>query len=65
MAMYATGFPPIPKPGTGGGRRRDGTKGEIIVNDDYQLSVPNIFALGDVIGRMALTPVAIAERRDP
>ncbi|MDF1750066.1 MAG: glutathione-disulfide reductase [Alphaproteobacteria bacterium] len=35
--------------------------GAIIVNDDFQTSVPSIYALGDVIDRVALTPVAIAE----
>lgn len=36
-------------------------RGEIEVNDNYQSSVPTIYALGDVVGRMALTPVATAE----
>lgn len=35
--------------------------GAIVVNDDFQTSVPSIYALGDVIDRVALTPVAIAE----
>ncbi len=35
--------------------------GAIQVNDDYQSSEPHIFALGDVIDREQLTPVAIAE----
>ncbi|MAL77167.1 MAG: hypothetical protein CMM62_19555 [Rhodospirillaceae bacterium] len=35
--------------------------GAIIVNDDFQTSVKSIYALGDVIDRVALTPVAIAE----
>lgn len=35
--------------------------GEILVDANFQTSVPNIFALGDVVGRMALTPVALAE----
>ena len=35
-----------------------------IVTDEYQVtSRPNIFAVGDVTGRMALTPVAIAAAR--
>ncbi len=38
-----------------------GNKGEIRVNEHYCTSVPSIYALGDVIGRLALTPVAIAE----
>ncbi|MTI09260.1 glutathione-disulfide reductase [Curvivirga aplysinae] len=35
--------------------------GAIIVNDDFQTSQPNIYALGDVINRVQLTPVAIEE----
>ena len=35
-----------------------------IITDEYQVtSRPNIFAVGDVTGRMALTPVAIAAAR--
>ncbi|OUS25823.1 glutathione-disulfide reductase [Gammaproteobacteria bacterium 45_16_T64] len=33
----------------------------IKVDDFYQTSVPSIYAIGDVIGRMQLTPVALAE----
>jgi glutathione reductase (NADPH) len=36
-------------------------KGFVKVNDDYQTSEPSILALGDVIGRVQLTPVALAE----
>ena len=35
--------------------------GAIIVDDAYRTSVPHIYAIGDVIDRMQLTPVAIAE----
>lgn len=35
--------------------------GQILVNDDYQTSVPHIYAVGDVTDRVNLTPVAIAE----
>ncbi|AFN35371.1 glutathione-disulfide reductase [Taylorella equigenitalis] len=35
--------------------------GHIKVNENFQTSVPSIFALGDVVGRLELTPVAIAE----
>ncbi len=38
-----------------------GEKGEIIVNDNFQTHEPSIYALGDVIDRIALTPVALAE----
>ena len=33
----------------------------IIVNDYFQTSNKNIYAIGDVIDRVQLTPVAIAE----
>ena len=35
--------------------------GAIVVDDRYATNIPNIFAIGDVIDRMQLTPVAIAE----
>ena len=35
--------------------------GAIVVNDDFESSVPSILAVGDVIDRVALTPVALAE----
>jgi len=36
-------------------------KGAIVVDDYYQTSVDNIYALGDIIDRFQLTPVAIGE----
>ncbi|MEM7653654.1 MAG: FAD-dependent oxidoreductase, partial [Pseudomonadota bacterium] len=36
-------------------------KGAIIVDEYFQTTEPSIYALGDVIGRVQLTPVAIAE----
>jgi glutathione reductase (NADPH) len=33
----------------------------IIVNDEFQTSEPSIYALGDIIGTVALTPVALAQ----
>ena len=36
-------------------------RGYIKVDEHYQTSVPSILALGDVIGRVQLTPVALAE----
>ncbi len=36
-------------------------RGFIRVDDSYQTTEPSIYALGDVIGGMALTPVALAE----
>ena len=38
-----------------------GDRGEVLVNEDYQTNVPNIFAIGDVTDRIQLTPVAIEE----
>ncbi|MDP1930645.1 MAG: glutathione-disulfide reductase [Gammaproteobacteria bacterium] len=35
--------------------------GAIIVDNDFTTSIPNIHAVGDVINRIALTPVALAE----
>lgn len=37
------------------------SSGGIKVNDDFQTSEPSIYAVGDVIERIALTPVALAE----
>lgn len=38
-----------------------GAGGAVQVDDDLCTSVPSIHAIGDVIGRVALTPVALAE----
>lgn len=38
-----------------------GDEGYVQVNDLFQTAEPSIFALGDVVGHMALTPVALAE----
>ena len=38
-----------------------GSRGEVIVDDNFCSNVPSISAIGDLIGRVALTPVAIAE----
>lgn len=35
--------------------------GTIVINDCFQTSEPSIYALGDVVGRMPLTPVALNE----
>ena len=35
--------------------------GAIAINDHFETTEPGIYALGDVVGRIALTPVAIAE----
>lgn len=36
-------------------------KGAVLVNDRFQTAEPSIYAVGDVIDRVALTPVALAE----
>jgi glutathione reductase (NADPH) len=35
--------------------------GGIVVDQNFQTAEPSIFAVGDVVGRLALTPVALAE----
>ena len=35
--------------------------GQVIVNERYQTDEPSIHAIGDVVGRLPLTPVALAE----
>ena len=60
--MYSTGR--LPKTDNLGlentGVRLD-EQGAIIVNDDFQTDEPSIYAVGDVINRVQLTPVALAE----
>ena len=60
--LYATGR----KPRTSGlglenTRVKLDAKGHIVVNEQFQTDEPSIYALGDVVGRMNLTPVALAE----
>lgn len=60
--LYATGRVPKVK-GLGLediGVRQNG-EGAIQVNDQYQSSVPSIYAIGDVTARVQLTPVALGE----
>jgi len=35
--------------------------GEIVVDENFRTHEPSVFAVGDVVGRMTLTPVALAE----
>ncbi|MGK4002507.1 glutathione-disulfide reductase [Sorangium sp. So ce1036] len=60
--LYATGRVPNTK---GLGLEEVGVKldadGAVVVDDVFQSSVPSIYAIGDVISRVQLTPVAIAE----
>ena len=62
LVMYATGR----RPNTGGlGLEEAGVQltesGAVAVDDYYRTSSANIYAIGDVIDRLQLTPVAIAE----
>ena len=62
VVLYATGRRPLVA-GLGlealGVRQRD--NGAIEVDEHFATSVPGVYALGDVVGRLALTPVALAE----
>ena len=62
MVLYATGRRPK---SAGLGLEALGValseRSAILVNERFQSSVPSIYALGDVIDRMQLTPVALAE----
>lgn len=61
-ALYATGRRPNVE---GLGLERvgvaQGAQGAVQVNGLFQTNVPSIYAVGDVIDRMQLTPVALAE----
>ena len=60
--MYATGRKPkIDGLGLENTRVTLNKKNAIQVNNEFQTDEPSIYALGDVIDRIALTPVAIAE----
>ncbi len=60
--MYATGRAPNTR---GLGLAHAGVKlaanGAVVVDANFQSSVPSIYAVGDVIDRVLLTPVALAE----
>jgi len=60
--MYATGRAPNTR---GLGLENAGVKlsanGAVVVDAKFQSSVPSIYAVGDVIDRVLLTPVALAE----
>lgn len=62
LVMYATGRHPMT---SGLGLEEAGVKltwnGAVVVNDEYQSTVPSIYAIGDVTHRFNLTPVATAE----
>jgi glutathione reductase (NADPH) len=60
--LYATGRVPLVEglglAALGIAQKPDGA---ILVNDNYQTSVPHIYAVGDVTARVQLTPVALGE----
>lgn len=60
--MYATGrVPKVIDIGLEKLGIKQAKNGSIIVNENFQTSVPSVYALGDVIDRVQLTPVALAE----
>ena len=62
LVMYATGRKPrVDGLGLAALGVKQSPNGAIEVNDQFQSSVPSIYALGDVIDRVQLTPVAITE----
>lgn len=62
LIMYATGRnPKVEGLGLEAVGIEQGKNGAIVVNDDFQTNVPSVYAVGDVIDRVQLTPVALAE----
>jgi len=62
LVMYATGRKPkIDGLGLENVGVEIGPKGQVVVNEFSQTSVPSIYAIGDITDRMNLTPVALAE----
>lgn len=62
LVLYATGRKPqVQSLGLDNTQIQTSATGAIEVNEKYQTTAPNVFALGDVIDRAQLTPVAIAE----
>ncbi|NQZ30407.1 MAG: glutathione-disulfide reductase [Oceanospirillaceae bacterium] len=60
--MYATGRKPkVEGIGLEALGVEQAANGAIVVNNNFQTSVPSVYALGDVIDRIQLTPVALAE----
>ena len=60
--MYATGRnPKVEGLGLEALGIAQGKNGAIVVNDQFQTNVPSVYAIGDVIDRIQLTPVALAE----
>ncbi len=62
LIMYATGRKPnVESLGLEKTAVRIDDRGAVVVDDKFQTDEPSIYAIGDVIGRVELTPVAIQE----
>ena len=62
LVLYATGRVPLTTDlGLENAGVSTGRNGEVLVDHNYQTNVPGIYAVGDVIDRAQLTPVALAE----
>lgn len=62
LVMYATGRnPKVEGLGLEALGIEQARNGAIVVNDQFQSSLPSVYAIGDVIDRVQLTPVALAE----
>ena len=60
--MYATGrVPNVMDLGLENIEVEQKANGAIVINDDFQTATPSVYAVGDVIDRVQLTPVALAE----
>ncbi|MDO6563507.1 glutathione-disulfide reductase [Amphritea sp. 1_MG-2023] len=60
--MYATGrVPNVMDLGLENINLEQKSNGAIVVNDQFQTGEPSVYAIGDVIDRVQLTPVALAE----
>ncbi|MBU2886435.1 glutathione-disulfide reductase [Gilvimarinus agarilyticus] len=63
--IYATGRKPLlDNLGLENTQATTSKSGALTVGDDYQTAEPNLYAIGDAIDRLALTPVALAEGMD-
>ena len=60
--LYATGrVPSVANLGLEAAGVIQGPGGEILIDQNYRTNIPSIFAVGDVTGRVQLTPVALGE----
>ncbi|BBB26462.1 glutathione reductase (NADPH) [Amphritea japonica ATCC BAA-1530] len=60
--MYATGrVPNVMDLGLDNIKLEQADNGAIVVNDQFETAEPSVYAIGDVIDRVQLTPVALAE----